>query len=160
MGCVAVGEAESISKKGRKIAMKRLSVILAVVMLLSAACISPAYATDGFEFAPAAEERASWRISTTATHSIGTSYSVLFDIVLTVRNEASNVTGGYITGVNSVTVSNVRGWNSVNSQPVDYYIVSTADNGQVVTIHIEYEASIGAGYTTYDTDVQIRLADI
>lgn len=137
---------------------KIFALVLSLSLIFSLGCLSPAYA----DAAPA-NERASWQISTTGSDSItilNTTCSVRFSIVLTVRNEASNNTGGCITGVNSVTVSNVSGWTAVASQPVSYSLSSTADNGQIATVHIVYSASLGHGYSSYDADVVIRLADL
>lgn len=74
----------------------------------------------------------------------------------TKRDEPSNASGYYATGVQSITARNVSGWTYVASNAV-INSVSYSDNHQQVTVNFTYNASIGSGVSAYTGTVTFRI---
>lgn len=80
-------------------------------------------------------------------------------IVYTVRDEVSNSSGFYITGVKSVRLDNKYNWYAVKDIRIKS-ITNYRDNHQKVDVYIEYKGSQGNGYHTYTAKTTIDTYSI
>lgn len=71
--------------------------------------------------------------------------SATFQVDFTVRDETSNSSGFYITGINSVSVDSFSGWKSVAVKDWSNGDVTYQDNHQTAKIPITYAARDKAG---------------
>lgn len=76
-------------------------------------------------------------------------------INFTCRDEASNSTGYYITGVLNAVLVGKSGWTSVRNVQVETDKITYTSNCQYANVPIKFEGSIGSGYAEYSTSVTI-----
>ena len=74
----------------------------------------------------------------------------------TVRGEAANSSGFYITGIDSASAKKVSGWTSVESSVTIGDIVYS-NNHQTAAVSVTYRASIGSGYGEYTATILIEM---
>lgn len=76
----------------------------------------------------------------------------------TVRDEISNRSGYYITGIQSASVKKVKGWTAIRSDvTIDREHIVYSNNFQTAAVPIVYHASIGSGYGMQTATVLIEL---
>lgn len=76
----------------------------------------------------------------------------------TVRDEISNRSGYYITGIQSASVKEVKGWTAIRSDvTIDREHIVYSNNFQTAAVPIVYYASIGSGYGKQTATVLIEL---
>ena len=84
--------------------------------------------------------------------NVGADISVKY----TVRGEAANSSGFYITGIDSASAKKVSGWTSVESNVTIGDIVYS-NNHQTAAVSVTYRASIGSGYGEYTATILIEM---
>lgn len=141
--------------------MNRLTTLLMAAALSVSCVIVPAAASPISEntdqiLTLEAQPREILRAKETHNVHVGTRIAAV-TINYTVRYEASNSSGKYITGVLNGSIENVSGWTDVRNLSIDPYGVIYSKNHQVATVPITYQASIGEGYATYTDTFTIDL---
>lgn len=141
--------------------MKKICALIMTFALILSCTVIPAGAVEiGGDEAIASieiEPREILRVNITETVYVGSQYAAEITLPYTIRNEASNSSGYYITGVLSGSIRNVKGWTAVRNVDFNPFDITYSDNHQVAVVPITYEASIGSGYATYDDIIVIDL---
>lgn len=91
----------------------------------------------------------------TATYKYGTN-TIKVTAYGTVRDEVANESSFYITGFQKIKISNVSGWQSVQSTG-EIVSVSYGNNHQQAIMKFKFKASIGSGYEDYTGTVIFNL---
>jgi len=101
-------------------------------------------------------------LKTTQTVYAGNNYAAKITLTFTVRNDSSNATGLYITGILNGTAQKVSGWVSIDPSSVHIIRdgITYSRNNQVASVPITYEGSIGSGYQTYHDIIIIDLFEM
>lgn len=145
----------------KSIRSKGISLLLAVSMIISVLVI-PAVAAEVEDYPSAVSTattlRTIWPSSATfygVTSGVpGNSIDV--KISYTSRDESSNSSGYYITGVSKAEIVGYTGWyaaRNISITDIRYY-----SNNQFAIVTFTYEASVGTGYATYSSAVTIESA--
>ena len=146
--------------------MKKLMlVVLALALALSISCLAiPAGAVEFEENQADAymtiQPREFMTLSRTQRVVYNSSLNLAVDITVnfTVRGEAGNKSGFYITGMHSASAKKVSGWTAVASDvKIDVNNIVYRNSYQTAAVPVIYRASTGSGYDEYTAIVLIEL---
>ena len=140
--------------------MKKL-MMLVLALALSISCLAiPAGAVELEENQADAymtiQPREFMTLSRTQRVVYNSSLNLAVDI--TVRGEAGNKSGFYITGMHSASAKKVSGWTAVASDvKIDVNNIVYRNSYQTAAVPVIYRASTGSGYDEYTAIVLIEL---
>jgi hypothetical protein len=141
---------------------KRIIAFLLSLCLVISATVVPAFAAETDSYAESAvisEDVASPQTMWPSTHTFKycdsgvTGKTIDLKIYYTCRDEDSNSSGYYITGVMRAEIVGHSGWTAVRNASISS--VTYSSNHQYATIVVTFQASVGAGYADYSTMVKI-----
>ena len=145
--------------------MKKMMVMLLVLAMSISCLVLPAGAVqvegNPCDMHMAVQPREIMTFSKTQRDDKSTDELVLIaDITVkyTVRDEVSNRSGYYITGIQSASVKKVKGWTAISSDvTIDREHIVYSNNFQTAAVPIVYHASTGSGYEDKTAIVLIEL---
>ena len=138
--------------------MKKKMISLLLVLALAVGICPAAFATDAPQnYASEIQPREVLTLSKTQAVAVDGKHIARITVKYTVRSEPSNISGYYITGISSASIESVIGWTAVRNAKINQSGIVYAQNHQTAAVPVEYEASIGAGYSTYKDIINIDL---
>lgn len=144
--------------------MKKL-MMLVLALALSISCLAISAGAVELEENQAdaymtVQPREFMTISRTQRVVYNSNLNLVADITVkfTVRGEAANKSGFYITGMHSASAKKVSGWTAVASDVrIDVNNVVYSNNYQTAAVPVVYRASTGSGYNEYTAVILIEL---
>jgi hypothetical protein len=152
--------------KGLFVMKKIFATIMACLLTISCTTFSAfaAQPNENHTISPTSDiqPREFMNLKTTQTVYAGNNYAAKITLTFTVRNDSSNATGLYITGILNGTAQKVSGWVSIDPSSVHIIRdgITYSRNNQVASVPITYEGSIGSGYQTYHDIIIIDLFEM